>query len=282
MSPRDTQRIPFQAPASQPHPHPSRREGYWQRHQPLWVVALITIALLALVGLLGGCETNPAGPLTRPVVVTNEVIRAITNTVVREIHLPPERVVVTNVVQGNPVTITNLVEAAPVYFTNTFTSWSTNLVERTNWIANPDLLAGIETARRVNGALNPTPSAPLVDWGLSILGGIAALAAGWQTRRANRAGLAVDTVIKAVETYPGKELDQVKEHIQRVSELTGADQILHDRVQSVTEEITGALSDGRMDANEILGLAKDPRVQEDQIPGIYREAFRALRRQMTA
>ncbi len=218
-------------------------------------------------------------PLTRAVIITNTVVSPpVTNTVLLPIPQTPQLVYVTNTLQGATVVVTNLIERPPQLVTNTVVLPPvTNLVERTHYIANPELLAGLETARRANSALNPTPSAPFVDWGLTLVGGVATLVAGWQTRRANRAKLVADTVIKGVETYPGRELDRVKEHIAKVSELTGAVRDLDERVQVISGTVSGALADGRIDAIELSDLARNLAVQETDVPEAYRKAFRELR-----
>jgi hypothetical protein len=243
---------------------------------------LAILCMAALLLWVTGCASG--NPFTRPVVreTTVPVPTLVTNPVAVAVPQPPRIEYVTNVIAGTPQIITNIIQLPPLVVTNERVALVTNFVPvlATNYVANPDLMAGIESVRRANSALNPTPSAPLVDWSLTALGAVATIAAAWQTRRANRAGLVADTVIKAVETYPGKDLGNVKRHISRISELTGAGTLLAERVDSVTEAISGAMADGRMDANEIHTLAKDPRVKVTDIPPTYREAFLAFRENM--
>lgn len=255
------------------------------RHAPVLVTAILTIIVIAILFLCAGCASG-RNPLTTAIVVTNTVVSPpVTNVVVIPVPQPPERVYITNTVQGAPVVVTNWMERPPVVVTNVVVSPSlTNFVIATNWVANPELLAGLETARRANSALNPTPSAPFVDWGLTLVGGVATLVAGWQTRRASRADqaasratLVADTVIKGIETYPGRELDRVKQHIAKVSELTGAVDLVDERVQAIASTVSGALEDGRIDANELGDLANNLSVKEADVPERYRVAFRELR-----
>ncbi len=256
------------------------------RHTPFLVTAvLVTVAIIAFAFFTGGCASG-RNPLTAPVVVTNTVVSPpVTNVVVIPVPQPAQLVYVTNTVQGVASVVTNWVEKPPVVVTNVVVSPSlTNYVVATNYVANPELLAGLETARRVNSAVNPTPSAPFVDWGLTLIGGVATLVAGWQTRRASRADqaasratLVADTVIKGIETYPGRELDRVKQHIAKVSELTGAVDLVDERVQAIAATVSGALEDGRIDANELSDLARNLAVGEADVPERYRTAFRDLR-----
>lgn len=248
---------------------------------PAGRVSFISLAATAL--LLGsGCAA-----LTRPVVSQQVVpVPSRTNEVVR-VEVPPPRIVyVTNTVAGAPVILTNWIPSEPIRVTNLVVVPPTNMVVMvTNvWEPAPGLVAGIQTAQTLNGALNPTPSAPLVNWGLTALGGVATLVAGWQTRRAQQQASAkatadalLETTIKAVETYPGRELDQVKLHIARVAALTGVADQLDERVQTVAPLVADALADGKMDASELLALALDPRVQETDIPEHLRGAFRKIR-----
>lgn len=267
-----------------PVPNPSQSPRP-DRYVPVVAAAVVILTLLA-TWFLTGCATM-SNPLTRPVVrtSTNESVHAVTNTFLTTLPQPPLAVLATNppaVAGMAPLIITNYVELPPRIFTNHLVTLVTNHIvdTATNYIVNPQLAAGIDTARRLNSALNPTPSGPLVDWSLTALGAVATIAAAWQTRRANQARQVGDTVIRAVETYPAAPA--LKEHITRVAQLTGAAPLLDRRVQEITPAISHAMADGRLDANELHSLAMDPRVGLDDIPEIYRKAFAALRENMPA
>lgn len=248
---------------------------------PAGRVGFISLAAATLL-LASGCAA-----LTRPVVSQRSVeVPARTNEVIRVEVPPPQLVYVTNTVAGATVILTNWLPSEPIRVTNLVVVPATNtIVTVTNaWEPNPGLVAGIQTAQTLNGALNPTPSAPLVNWGLTALGGVATLVAGWQTRRAQKEGSAratadalIETTIKAIETYPGREIDQVKAHIAKVSALTGVADQLDARVQAVAPAVESALADGKVDASELVALANDPRVREEDLPVHLRDAFRKLR-----
>lgn len=224
---------------------------------------------------------------TRPVVRQETVeVPARTNAVVATVQPPPVTVYVTNTVAGVPVVVTNWMAVEPIRVTNLVVVPPTNFVVTvTNaWEPHPRLVAGIQTAQSINGAFNPTPSAPLINWGLTALGGVATLVAGWQTRRAQKEGNAratadalIATTIKAIETYPGREIDQVKTHIARVSAYAGVAAQLDERVQAVAPLVADAMADGHMEAGELVRLASDPRVHESDLPEHLRSALRKLR-----
>jgi hypothetical protein len=254
----------------------------WRRHRPLFVAAALIATAFLFAGLISGCASaSPFRPIV-PQLVTNQVLTRVEDPIER-IEWRTNVVTVTNVLPGERVIVTNVVTTTPVLVVTNEVHWITNQVVATNaFVVSPEFQAALETGRRVNSALNPTPSAPFVDWGITAVGAIATAVAAWQTRKAKGSGRIADTLIKAVETYPGREGAAVKEHISRVSALTGVSDALDDRVQSVTESIDAALADGRLDANEIYALAKDRRVTEADVPTRYHEAFRALRSQMPA
>lgn len=241
---------------------------------PAGRVGSISLAAATLL-LASGCAA-----LTRPVIGQRSIeVPARTNEVVRVEVPPPQLVYVTNTVAGATVVLTNWLPSEPIRVTNLVVVPATNMVVTvTNaWEPNPGLVAGIQTAQTLNGALNPTPSAPLVNWGLTALSGVATLVAGWQTRKKMSADALIETTIKAIETYPGHEIDQVKAHIARVSALTGVAEQLDERVQAVAPLVDSVLSDGKVDAAELVALANDPRVREEDLPPNLREAFRKLR-----
>jgi hypothetical protein len=280
MNPHQTQRIPL--PFHKPVRAGDSSRSFWRRHQPVFMAALMVLIAFAAAALLTGCTAMGAYRPIVPQLATNQVLTPILDPIER-IEWRTNVVTVTNVLPGERLVVTNVVTTTPVIVVTNEVHWVTNQVVTTNaFVVSPEFRAALETGRRVNSAVNPTPSAPFVDWGITAVGAIATAVAAWQTRKAQGSGRIADTLIKAVETYPGREGAAVKEHISRVSALTGVADALDDRVQSVTESIDAALADGRLDANEIYQLAKDRRVSEADVPTRYHEAFRALRGQLPA
>lgn len=112
-------------------------------------------------------------------------------------------------------------------------------------VPNPNWTTAIDVAKDVNSFVNPTPTAPLVNWGLSILStGLAALGGFLslqQKRKAEQAVLehertlnAAATIVRGVEkarNNPG-----VKETIRDVSMLEGTAQDVHELVQTLTRK----------------------------------------------
>lgn len=273
----------------------------WRRHKPAIVLcgALAAAALGSF--LFTGCATG--NPLTRTVVVTNEVVTLRTNTVLEFVPQSPQLVYVTNTVAGAPVVVTNTVQAPPLIITNQVPVFVTNAELATNFVVNPALAEGIATARSINSALNATPSAPFVDWGLKALGGALTLFAGYQTRqaakakakeadaRAKEAQAQADaslarsvssTVIRAIETYPGQEIDDVKAHIERTSVMAGTADLVEAQVQATVGPLEEYLADGKLDANELLAMANDLSVKEADVPAVYRKAFTEMRSNVLA
>jgi hypothetical protein len=244
-------------------------------------LALLFLVVLFCACLVGGCSSLPsfARPVV-PVTQTNTVVLTVTNTV-PEIRWQTNTVAVTNVVAGDPVVVTNVLERTPVVVTNLEVRVWTNVVVVTNGFAvNADFTAAVETARRANSALNPTPTSPLVDWGLSLVTLAAGAVAAWKTRQQKKTqgflDTAVDvrdTLIKAVETAPPAVSDSLKRHVASIAALRDIGPELNDAVQKVT----AAMADGHMTAEEFNDLAQDPAVTEDMIPPAMRAAFRKLR-----
>jgi len=251
-------------------------------------VAFLIIAVLLAAGLLQGCSSLPsfATPVV-PVTMTNTVVQTVTNTV-PEIRWQTNTVAVTNLVAGERVVVTNVLERTPIVVTNLEVRVWTNITVLTNGYAvNADFSAAVETARRANSALNPTPTAPLVDWGLSLAAVGAGLYARWKNKKHQEAEgkLAAQqvvletaqdvstTLIKAIETAPPGSVESLKRHVARIASLRDIGTELHDAVQKVT----AAMADGKITASEFLDLANDPDVTEESLPTAYRSAFRKLR-----
>lgn len=180
----------------------------------LLILAVLIGPLLIL--LFGGCSLLPKGvdggsaPLAPIVQRTNIVENLITTPATTNTVATPSGEIVAVITPS--VTVTN---------------WQTNIVSE----VNPLWQQTITGARAVNSTLNPTPTAPFVNIGLSILsGGLAWFAAFQNKRRARESGL-VNTLIAGVEASKNPE---VKQAIKETSVLFGKDRELTERVRVVT------------------------------------------------
>lgn len=202
--------------------------------------ALYIVSIASAVLLLTGC-----GPLTRlltkPVVTQQPAVTPASTNVVTLTNRPEPVIVY--------ISSTNtLHEVETRYVTNTpppevitqtlIRPAVTNYVEVTNWVANPDVLSGVETAKGLNASLNPTPTEPAVNWGLGLVTLLASGLAAYQNRQANKKGTALDTVTDvarslaiAVETLPSGVGDTVKDTVARISAVRGNAGDVHALVQ---------------------------------------------------
>ncbi len=101
----------------------------------------------------------------------------------------------------------------------------------TNWVVDPKLTTGLQTAGAINAATSPVnPFSPAIDIGL---GAVAALAA-WVAKRKNDAaaqkGLLLKTVIQGVENAANSE---VKDTIRKQAIAIGVEGDLSTTVQKV-------------------------------------------------
>lgn len=197
-----------------------------------------TLLLAFLAASLCGCETIKkltAAEYTHPIVPvisTAETIYTVTNVVTT-----------TNLVAGQP-TITTAYNIVPY----------TNYVTVTNGFAtNPNFTTAVEVARRANSAFNPTPSAPIVDWGLTLISLVTAAVAAWKTRKHNQALVELnthkaaldtavdvrDTLIKAIETAPKAVSDAIKLHVESVADIKNISAEVSAAVRRVTEPASG-------------------------------------------
>jgi hypothetical protein len=114
----------------------------------------------------------------------------------------------------------------------------TNYATSTVYAANPTWIKGIQTAQRINSSVNPTPSAPFIEWGL----GLAACGLGWYARfktkreqqareREQRTAGLLETVIAGVEAANNPD---VKQKIKETAKLFGTDKELKDEVHKQT------------------------------------------------
>ena len=197
-----------------------------------------TLLLTFLAATLCGCATIKkltSAEYTHPIVPvteTTETVSTVTNVVT-----------LTNVVAGQP-TITTAYNIVPY----------TNYVTVTNGYAtNPNFTTAVEVARRANSAFNPTPSAPIVDWGLTLISLITGAVAAWKTRKHNHALVELnahkaaletavdvrDTLIKAIETAPKAVSDAIKLHVESVADIKNLSHDVSDAVRKVTEPASG-------------------------------------------
>lgn len=243
------------------------------------------LALVAILALFAACLFSGCSVLApfKPVIPSRS-----TNTVVSPVLSPIERiewrtntVTITNVLPGEVLVVTNVQAATPIIVVTNEVVWVTNQVVATNgYIVNPEFTGAVENARRINSAVNPTPTAPMVDWGLSLVTLAATAAAAWKTRSANKADalrekaeVIQDTLIRAVETAPPTIGAIIKRHVAGVADLRG----VSGELDSAVQRVTAAMADGHMSAEEFWELAQDPKVTVDMIPEPMRAAFLKLR-----
>ncbi len=236
-------------------------------------LALVAILALFAACLFSGCSVLGGYKPIVPTLATNEVVSPVLSPIER-IEWRTNTVTVTNILPGERIVVTNVQAVAPVIVFTNEVLFVTNRVVATNGFAvNPQFQEAVENGRRLNSALNPTPSAPLVDWGLSLATVAAGAVAAWKTRSAKKAEIVRDTLIKAVETAPPSVVSSLKKHVAAVADLRDVSGDLDRAVQKVT----AAMADGHMTAEEFYNLANDPSVTEEMIPEPMRAAFRKLR-----
>lgn len=194
----------------------------------------LLVSLVALL-VLPGCLTSPV-PGIRDVVVPGRTNLVVTTNQV-------ELVVPAAAAGGTPST--NRVETIA---TNVVVEPARVVsVPVTNYVANPALAPALDAVRAANSALNPTPSAPIVDWATRLLGLVATGVAAWQTRRANNqaqaAATAADglrTAVTAIETLPPSLAPAVKEHTAAVSTMLATAGTFADQVARLTAGINAS------------------------------------------
>ncbi len=183
------------------------------------------LAFLACLVVFAGCSTGPDGKrhfaapafFTRSTNVTEtaRVIRAAETNVVTE---------GTNVV----VTITPAVVQ---------TNYTTNIVVT----VAPAVGRTIEIAEGVN-ALNPTPTAPFVNIGLTALSGLLGLIAAWKTKAANRearsnadTNAVLEAVVTGVEVIKDETARKMaKESVTKISEQWKMRDKVRDKLDTLT------------------------------------------------
>jgi hypothetical protein len=235
---------------------------------PIWIIAFIA-------AIVTGCAA-----LTRPVISTQTInVPGRTNIVVVTNYAPP--VVVTNVVKGETVVVTNF--AQPVVITNTVIQPPVvQYVSVTNYVPNEAVVGALQTAQQANAALNPTPTAPVVNWALMLASAIPGLAAAWMNNQKRKAASdLLNTVVTGIETAPTGV--GIKKHIATVSTIKGTAQQLDAFVQQLAPSLAAAVpQDANLSASDLIDMAKNMSVMVDQLPEKYRAAFMALRGQLKA
>lgn len=132
------------------------------------------------------------------------------------------------VVNIAPAYVTNLVEiTAPRSVTN----WFTNVVVS----VNPDLAAGLETARSLNAAVNPTPAAPFVNLALLGITGALGFFARLKSKQTGEAHGLLRTVIAGVEEAKSPE---TKAAVEKFSAAIGNAPQLDALVQKLTRRFS--------------------------------------------
>lgn len=106
----------------------------------------------------------------------------------------------------------------------TVTNWVTNLV----MVVNPNVDNAIETARQVNQVANPTPFAPAVTGGLTVLSVILA----WVAKLKNDKARLLPILIQGIEVA---NEPKVKEAIRNIAVGAG----LEKQLNPVVKEVTG-------------------------------------------
>jgi len=141
---------------------------------------------------------------------------------------------VTSTVVQVPATTNQVVQGTNVIVTITPATTVTNFTTNYVYSVNPAYTQAIQTAQQVNSAANPTPTAPIITWGLGIL---AAGLGWWANRKNNQANSVQDlltTVIKGVEAAPAPEA--VKQSIAATAQARDLSKEMTAAVQAVVPE----------------------------------------------
>jgi hypothetical protein len=128
-------------------------------------------------------------------------------------------------------------------FVSTTNSVPDAVTGHTNQVIAVEVRAAVKDAltqtAAINSAMNPTPTALPIHYGLGALSGLLSILAGIQTRRLNKAQSATDanaallqTVIAGVEATG---VPAVKESIAKLSQVLGTAKQLDAAVQSQTQ-----------------------------------------------
>lgn len=116
----------------------------------------------------------------------------------------------------------------------------TNFVVVTNWTVAPAVSNTVATLQAANAAFNPTPSEPLINWGLGLIPAAVGAFAAWRNHRKVQAlhGM-LDTVVSAIETAPAQV--PIKDHVASIAAIKGTAQALDQFVQVVAGRVEDAV-----------------------------------------
>jgi len=193
-----------------------------------------TIFALSAVLLLAGC-----GMLTNPVVTQVPVINPASTNGSVVTNIPPQTVSLA--ITNDVITyITNT--PPPQVITHTVIQpASTNYLSVTNYVPNPTLLSALDTAKTVNQSVNVTPTSAPINMALTALAGLATLAAGYMTNKANKTGTALttaqsvsSTIIGAIDKLAPEIANVVKPAVQAAGIKAGVADDIHAAVQAAT------------------------------------------------
>lgn len=141
----------------------------------------------------------------------------------------PVAQVATNLVQSVHVedavgAIVRRTNTVPVLVTNTvLVPGPERVVVVTNFVPRDWTVAGVEVARTANGLLNPTPVAPMVNWGLGAITLLATGIAAWQNKRAGTSGAVAENLVAGIETWANDGLPLLKNHLANAATHAGPD-----------------------------------------------------------
>ena len=201
---------------------------------------LLTLSACISLTACASVEKLFIKPVTTPKVVE---VAAVTNYVPVIVPGPVQTQIITQTVAGASVTITNTIETTRVITNTVFVPAHTETQDViTGYGSNPSLVTGVDKARELNKSLNPTPTAPFVDWGLGLVTLLAAAYANFKTRQLNKSQTVVGqlkevtgTLIAAVESYPSETTKDLKDHVKETAVLQGTQKLVDKEVQQVTK-----------------------------------------------
>jgi hypothetical protein len=167
------------------------------------------LIFVCIAACMTGCTTGPDGKrhFAAPAFFTRTTNVTETASVIRAAQ--------TNVVTAGTNVVVTITPAVIQ------TNYTTNILVT----VAPAVGRTIEIAEGVN-ALNPTPTAPFVNIGLSVLSGLLGLVAAWKTKAANRearsnadTNAVLEAVVAGVEVIKDETARKIaKESVTRISE----------------------------------------------------------------
>tara|TARA_R110000787_G_scaffold140636_3_gene254188 strand:+ start:1715 stop:2200 length:486 start_codon:yes stop_codon:yes gene_type:complete len=135
----------------------------------------------------------------------------------------------------NPVEPTEVVEqqVREVIDAEGVSTLSTNYTTNVVYEVKGGWLKSISGAKAANSALNPTPTAPLINIGLGVLVAALGVFARFKTKRAEKAEGLLGTLITGVELAGDKK---TKESIKKIAQNFKQARDLHKRVKTQTDD----------------------------------------------